>query len=134
MTGYRKRCKPEKFATAKRFRNEPAAGEAEMWNLLRREQAGARFGRQRVVFGWVLDFWCPSRRLIVEVDGGYHRDPEKQAADANRDRVLGSKLGAKTMRFSVDDVLFRPADVHLEIALEVANRPVFRNWNEGLGS
>jgi very-short-patch-repair endonuclease len=84
---------------------------------------------------WYSDgFWSPSRRLIVEVDGGYHRDPEKQAADANRDRVLGSKLGAKTMRFSVDDVLFRPADVHLEIALEVANRPVFRNWNEGLGS
>ena len=40
----------------------------------------------------IVDFMAPARKLIVEVDGGYHRDPRRQRADARRDKRLARGL------------------------------------------
>eukprot|EP01035_Chromulina_nebulosa_P054083 gene54083-74016_t len=46
-----------------------------LWALLRKEQTGLRFRRQHPLGSYVLDFYCPSARLCVEVDGPVHLEP-----------------------------------------------------------
>lgn len=129
----RRHAQPCKFETAQRFRDNPAPGEAEIWQRLRLLQyRGYRFGRQKILLGWIVDFWCPSRRLIVEIDGGYHQSPEQIAKDRLRDKVLAEKLKAKTIRFTVEQVEACAQDVVCEIAKVARSRPVFKSWNQGL--
>lgn len=70
-----------------------------MWKLLRdRRFVGYKFRRQHPIVPYILDFYCHSALLAVELDGFGHGHPEKQATDRERDRILG-KLGIKTLRF-----------------------------------
>lgn len=43
------------------------------------------------MFGYIADFYCAELRLIVEVDGGIHNTPERQAHDAKRTDVLNGE-------------------------------------------
>ena len=85
------------------MRTEPTEGEAVLWERLRdRRLANHRFRRQHPIDRLVVDFCCPSVRLIVEVDGGIHaaqREPDKA-----RERLLG-ELGFKVVRFTNEQVL-----------------------------
>ena len=66
-----------------------------MWERLRNRQLeGSKWGRQRMMYGFIADFYCPGSALVVELDGAYH-EPSK---DALRDRVLASH-GITTLRF-----------------------------------
>ena len=70
-----------------------------MWKLLRdRRFAGYKFRRQHPVSPYVLDFYCHSALLAIELDGFGHGHPEKQATDRERDRIL-AEMGIKTIRF-----------------------------------
>lgn len=133
VDGYRRRAKPYKYKAAARFRKHPAAGEAALWSALSQDQAPFRFRRQSVILGWIIDFWCPSRRLAVEVDGGYHQTPEQTAADRQRDTVLSARLNIKTIRFSTEQVLTDLDSVIACICSMAQSRPRFSNWNQGLG-
>ncbi|HMN05511.1 MAG TPA: DUF559 domain-containing protein [Flavobacteriales bacterium] len=52
---------------------------------------GYGFHRQWPMFGYIADFYCAELRLIVEVDGGIHNTPERQAHDAKRTDVLNGE-------------------------------------------
>ncbi|TAK64530.1 MAG: endonuclease domain-containing protein [Dehalococcoidia bacterium] len=83
---------------AKGFRREPTAGEAVLWDALRgRRLGGRKFRRQQPIGPFVLDFYCPSERLAVEVDGGVHENPEQSRLDAERQRLIES-LGIRFVR------------------------------------
>lgn len=58
-----------------------------------------RFNRQKVFGKYILDFNCPKARLVVELDGGQHSEPEAVAYDAERTAFLES-YGLKVLRFS----------------------------------
>lgn len=120
--GYRKYCKPYKFTSAKRMRYQPTPAEAALWAELRK--ANYRFRRQSVVLGWILDFWCPSRRVAVEVDGDYHATATQKAKDAHRDRVLAEELGILTVRMSNRHVLYSPRVAAIEIHRICLSRPM----------
>jgi very-short-patch-repair endonuclease len=61
--------------------------EAKLWEAIRGRKLGVQFRRQVVLLGrYIVDFYAPSLRLVVEVDGGYHR--LRKSADARRDREL----------------------------------------------
>jgi len=62
-----------------------------------------RFTRQRIVGSYILDFYCGSVKLAVELDGSQHFEPEKVVYDRGRSRFLES-LGIQVMRFSNVDV------------------------------
>lgn len=98
----RGKCKPEKKVYARRMRKNPTEGERVLWTGLRRRQLGYRFTRQNVIRGYIVDFYCPRWRLVVEVDGPYHEGQSKY--DARRDAAL-AKIGILTIRFTNDDVL-----------------------------
>jgi len=74
---------------ARQFRKEPTRGEAILWDVLRnRNFQGLKFRRQQPIGPFVVDFYCPEKRLIVEVDGPIHASQVE--ADRNRQNLLES--------------------------------------------
>ena len=54
------------------MRQSPTDSEARLWRALRSSQIGVAFRRQVPLLGFIADFYAPSARLIVELDGSYH--------------------------------------------------------------
>jgi very-short-patch-repair endonuclease len=80
-----------KLALARAFRRAPTAAEAAAWQILRdRGLFGLKFRRQQVIAGFIVDFYCASARLALELDGGVHDDPDQRAYDAARRDALAS--------------------------------------------
>jgi very-short-patch-repair endonuclease len=84
------------------MRRECTPAEASLWQRLRHDRLGVRFRRQFVIGQFIADFYCPQRRLVIEVDGGVHAD--RLDIDRERDRVLQS-LGLRVLRFHNDEIL-----------------------------
>jgi very-short-patch-repair endonuclease len=97
---------------ARRLRTTPTDAEMRLWSRLRRRQlAGFRFRRQHPMGPYVVDFFCPDTKLVVEVDGGQHAD---SATDAVRTRWLEAR-GYRVVRFWNNDVLANTEGVLLAI-------------------
>ena len=95
---------------ARDFRKEPTPSEALLWRALRGHRlAGFKFRRQQPIGPFVVDFYCPTARLIVEVDGPIHE--YQRAADAARQTLLES-LGLRFLRVSAAHV-----DQHIDTVL-----------------
>jgi very-short-patch-repair endonuclease len=63
----------DKLALAKRLRREMTLAERTLWRVLRRnELGGLHFRRQQVIEGYIVDFYCDSANVAIEVDGGVH--------------------------------------------------------------
>jgi very-short-patch-repair endonuclease len=93
-----------KLALARSLRQQPTPAEAAAWRLLRgRRGLGLKFRRQQVVAGFIVDFYCPSLRLVLELDGGVHDDPAQAERDARRTRAL-SKRAIDVVRVRNDQV------------------------------
>jgi very-short-patch-repair endonuclease len=76
--------------------------ELRLWNEVRAHRLmGLAFRRQMPIADYIVDFACPPRKLVVEVDGSQHSE---SARDAVRDRTL-SNLGWTILRFWNDDIL-----------------------------
>ncbi|HMR09702.1 MAG TPA: DUF559 domain-containing protein [Polyangiaceae bacterium] len=76
-------------------RRHPTFTESKLWLRLKGSQLGVGFRREFVVGRYIVDLCAPSRRLVVEVDGGYHR--LVRARDARRDRAL-ARAGWRVLR------------------------------------
>ena len=75
-----------------------------MWQALRNHGIGVPFRRQMPIGPYFADFACPSARLIVEIDGRTHKNPEAQAKDLARQTWL-EKQGWMVIRFEDDQVI-----------------------------
>jgi very-short-patch-repair endonuclease len=118
-SGLRKRAKPKKMEYARRMRSSPTQSEELLWQLLRgRRCDGYRFRRQAVILGWIVDFYCPAARLVVEVDGPAHED--REAADARRDQVMAS-ANLSILRIPADLVVNDPG-LAVELVLDMLTR------------
>jgi very-short-patch-repair endonuclease len=74
-----------------------------LWQKLRNRQVGVDFRRQHPAGPFVLDFYCPSLRLAIELDGSQHAEVGNEAVDRERDRWLAER-GVTVMRFWNSDV------------------------------
>jgi very-short-patch-repair endonuclease len=92
-----------KIDLARKMREEPTFWEYLLWMKLRRRQFGVTFHQQRRLLGYIVDFWCPAARIVVEVDGNQHQQAEAIAYDAERDAAFDAR-GIMTLRFSNEDV------------------------------
>lgn len=93
-----------KLALARSFRRQPTSAEATAWSLLRaRGILGLKFRRQQVIAGFVVDFYCASRHLVLELDGAAHDDPAQAEHDALRTQAL-SRLAIDVVRIRNDQV------------------------------
>lgn len=52
---------------------------------------------------YIVDFYCPAAKLVIEIDGEYHNTPEQQEKDQQRDQRL-TALGLKVLRFANEQV------------------------------
>lgn len=86
----------------KENRKKPTPAELELKKQLQRWKI--KFRSQRPFHWYIVDFVIPERRLIIEVDGGYHLTEKQKAYDEKRTRYLEG-LGNKVVRFTNDEVL-----------------------------
>ncbi len=87
---------------ARLLREDQTDVERRVWYAVRDRQIdGAKFRRQMPVGPYIADFACPSRRLIVELDGGQHADARSR--DEARARFLASQ-GYRVLRFWNNEV------------------------------
>jgi very-short-patch-repair endonuclease len=101
---------PNVRAQAKRLRQALTPAEARLWDALRDHRLqGLKFRRQHPMGPFIADFYCPASRLIVEVDGGIHKDLVEQ--DLARTSHLVAH-GYRVIRFRNEDV-----ENHLEHVL-----------------
>ena len=107
---------------ARELRARETPSERALWRAIRERQVcGVHFCRQVVVAGrWICDFVAAERQVIVEVDGGYHR--QRRAADARRDAGL-QRAGYRVLRLDAELVLRDlPAAVEL-VRAALCGRP-----------
>jgi very-short-patch-repair endonuclease len=93
---------------AKVLRKSLTQPERTLWAMLKGNKQGMHFRRQHAVGIYILDFYCATARLCVEVDGPSHAD--KAAYDARRTKWL-SEQGIRVLRFSMEEVERHPAVV-----------------------
>ena len=106
----------------RRLRTEQTEAEAALWQLLRnRKLIGGKFRRQVPVGRYVADFYCHECKLIIELDGGVHSDPDQQLHDRNRDTFLLS-LGLRILRVSNKEALGAPEKVLDQIRKALLSR------------
>ena len=92
------------FKRAGKLRREMTLPEVLLWQALRGGQLhGLRFRRQHPMGPYILDFFCASARLAVEVDGAGHDHPDRARHDAARDAWLDRK-DIRVLRLRADDL------------------------------
>ena len=94
---------PEIFEYAWRLRQKLTPSEAILWDVLKGKQLGVKFRRQHPLNNYIADFYCHEKRLIIEIDGGYHLESEQKAKDEVRSQDIES-FGIKVIRFTNDEV------------------------------
>jgi len=97
------------LAFARQLRQDATDAETYLWQLLRdRRMGGFKFRRQHPSPPYVLDFYCDSEKLAIELDGGQHAD--RETADQARSDVL-SERGIRVLRFWNDAMFKQTEDV-----------------------
>ena len=110
-------------ANARRLRKTMSLPELLLWNQLRRFAIdGLKFRRQHPFGAYVLDFYCASARLNVEVDGEAHHFGDRPERDSIRDGWLQSQ-GVRVLRFPASHVLHSLDGVVEAIRAEAQHLP-----------
>jgi len=92
-------------SNSRALRKKMTDAELALWKHLRRKQVlGLQFYRQKPLLNFIVDFYCPRAKLVIELDGGQHYEPNAQSSDELRDKTLG-KLKLKVLRFDNSQVL-----------------------------
>ena len=102
------------------LRKNQTKEESLLWNQFLRGYP-MRFRRQYIIGNYIVDFYCHRAKLVVELDGSQHYDPEQQKKDVERTRYLESQ-GLKVLRFSNLDVTGRFRGVCEAIDLAATER------------
>jgi very-short-patch-repair endonuclease len=90
---------PKLKASARQLRRNLTDSERALWWKLRGKQlAGVQFYRQKPIGDYIVDFYAPQAKLVVEIDGSQHFEPQHAEKDKKRDAYLGS-LGLMVLRF-----------------------------------
>lgn len=92
------------FQMAREHRNKSTHAEEILWNYLKTKPLGIKFRRQHPFFIYILDFYCHSLKLVIEVDGSIHNLDEVKKNDIVRQRHLETE-GLTVIRFVNDEII-----------------------------
>ena len=107
MQPYRKDLK--QFSRS--LRTNMTEAEQFLWRRLRARQIdGVQFYRQKPLLSFIVDFYCPAAKLVIELDGGQHFDADHEVKDRERDDML-TATGLRVLRFDNQQVLREPEAV-----------------------
>ena len=108
---------------ARRLRRDQTDAERKLWKHLRsRQMSGAKFRRQHYLSPFIVDFCCPERWLVIELDGGQHA--ERAEEDQRRTAFLEAQ-GYRVLRFWNHEVLIE-TDAVLERIWSMVHAPQAR--------
>jgi very-short-patch-repair endonuclease len=113
--------KPKLKLLARKMRNEMTSAERKLWYSYLR-QDNNRWLRQKPISNFIVDFYCPKLKLVIEVDGSTHLEKKDIISDQNRTKEL-KKLGLKILRFWNDDILYGLDEVTKIIEKEKIKSP-----------
>lgn len=88
--------KKELYTRRKELRTGATPQEMKLWECLRKNQLGCRFRRQQSIGWYIVDFYCPEKKLAVEIDGAQHKTSVMY--DRVRTEYLNSR-GITVLRF-----------------------------------
>ena len=106
---------------ARRLRSEMSLTETLLWRELRKRPGGFKFRRQHGAGNYVIDFYCASARLAIEVDGRVHDNAARASSDAAKSLFLRSQ-GVATVRVSAKAVLEDPVAAAVRLGQICAER------------
>ncbi|MCU0600551.1 MAG: endonuclease domain-containing protein [Desulfobacterales bacterium] len=93
-----------------------------LWSKLRGKQIlGVQFYRQKPLGDYIVDFYAPKVKLVVELDGSQHREPENAEKDNQREMFLKG-LGIKVLRFNSRSIFTETEGVLKKIYQTVKER------------
>jgi very-short-patch-repair endonuclease len=117
------RYRPGLKANAQKLRKEMTESEQLLWDRLRRKQIlGVQFYRQKPIGNYIVDFFAPEAKLVIEIDGSQHMSESGVLKDKKRDDYLRGE-GLLVLRFHDSEVL---------IDTEAVTEMIFRILSERL--
>lgn len=93
------RIYPPILKRSRDMRHPLTTAESKVWNHVRNHQLGPKIRRQHIIDRFIADFYCPQVKLIIEIDGESHIDPDRAAYDLERTSYLQAG-GYTVIRFS----------------------------------
>ena len=96
--------KPYLKGLRQHLRNNATSAEQLLWQILKHSKLHNRkFRRQHSIGHYIVDFYCPTEKLIIEVDGSVHEVEEVKKRDIEREKQL-TELGFNVLRINNDEV------------------------------
>jgi len=110
---------------SRQLRKNMTDAERHLWAKIRMKQLkGYQFYRQKPIGDYIVDFFCPMAKLVIEIDGSHHLVGETIEYDRIRDDYLSS-LGLRALRFSNSDVMTHIEGVVKRIEEKIPLSPPF---------
>ncbi|MFD1316118.1 endonuclease domain-containing protein [Namhaeicola litoreus] len=114
---YNHQNKPHLTQKRKFLRNNSTKAEIRLWQYVKNKQInGLKFRRQYSIYNFILDFYCPAKKIAIELDGEIHKNPISEQKDHQRDFLL-EKLGIKVLRFE-NDMVFKNPEIIVNAILD----------------
>ena len=89
---------------SRRLRRQMSPPEVLLWQLLRGSPAGIRFRRQYAIGPYVMDFYCPAAKLVIEIDGRIHDFEHAAQRDQARDELI-ARFGVRIERIPAAQIM-----------------------------
>jgi len=103
------------FQKAEELRNHMTPAEEILWKAIHINEWKLKFRRQHPVANWVVDFYCHSIKLVVELEGGIHEEEEVKRNDEGRESYL-KRMGLTVLRFKNEEVIANKKSVLKKIS------------------
>lgn len=102
-------------ARARDLRKSMTPAEMKLWEKLKgKALEGYKFRRQHPISNYIVDFYCHSSKLVIELDGSIHKLPDQKEYDSGRQYEL-QELGLRILRFTNEEVIHSTEKVIKEI-------------------
>ena len=120
----------ETLEKRRKLRNSAPEAESRLWQQLKGKRVGGyKFRRQFSVGFYILDFYCPTLKLAIEIDGPSHDSEDAQEYDAIRQRTIEA-LGIRFLRFANADVYDRLEGVLISITSVIEEKNASHHLDE----
>lgn len=107
-----------KYTLARNLRKNSTNQESALWQILRnRKFYGYKFKRQHPIGKYIVDFICEEKRIIIELDGSQHNEPQNIKKDNNRTEFLMLE-GYRVVRIWNNDIDNNLEGVYLQLQKE----------------
>ena len=114
---------PEQLEERRRLRHKSTPEEWALWQTLKGKQIeGLKWRRQFSTGAYILDFYCPSAKICIEVDGIQHQTEEHQAHDRRKDAYL-AKEGIRVIRVP-NNAVWHDSDMIIDAILDVLGQQI----------